>query len=232
MTHLIADQPETSRVEERNASVLIPKTEFTVFGGAPFLKYHWPDSDALNSTLRNVILDTMKDTPSLQAHDATNIGGWHSERDLQAWASPAITVLLDRIQLIVREMVRATTDNADHRHFEGWEVEAWANVNKYGAFNRSHSHAGGPKMWSGVYYVDPGTPDENGAMTGITKFEDHSGIAKEILSDTDPFSRELAIVPQAGLMVLFPASIKHYVTRYTGREQRITIARISLPIWK
>jgi hypothetical protein len=40
-----------------------------------------------------------------------------------------------------------------------WTLHVWANVNAPGGFNRFHTHAG--STWSGVYYVDPGTPPDD-----------------------------------------------------------------------
>ena len=47
---------------------------------------------------------------------------------------------------------------------------------------------------------------------------------KEILRCPDAFERELTVVPEAGLMVGFPATLRHYVTPHAGDRERITIA--------
>src|SRR5262249_52179690 len=111
-------------------------------------------------------------------------------------------------------------------HLEGWRIEGWANVNRRGAFNKAHHHAGGRgnrNLWSGIYYVDEGGLSSE-AGGGLTRFEDRSGVPKEIMRCPDPFERELTIVPQVGLMVFFPATLNHYVMPYEGDADRITIA--------
>jgi hypothetical protein len=100
------------------------------------------------------------------------------------------------------------------------EIEAWANVNRRGDYNAAHIHE--PKyIWSGVYYVDPGDAEP---ASGCIKFEDRSGVAKEIVHNPDPFEREVAVKPEAGLMLMFPVTLFHYVEPYLGQSPRISIA--------
>lgn len=200
-----------------------PRAELIEFGVVPVLRYLWPDSAELNARLRDVILAKM--TSSNGVVD-TNVGGWHSERELATWDDPAITALLDRVRLMVRDLVTATVADPTREHLDGWRIEGWANVNRRGAFNKAHHHAGGRgnrNLWSGIYYVDEGglTSEAGG---GLTRFEDRSGVPKEIVRCPDLFERELTIVPQAGLMVFFPATLNHYVMPYEGDADRITIA--------
>jgi uncharacterized protein (TIGR02466 family) len=202
-----------------------PEERLVEFGAAPVLECFWPGSDELNARLRDVILARMAASQGLVD---TNVGGWHSERDLASWTDPSIAALLDRVRAMARRLVAVTVRKPIPAHLENWAIEAWANVNRRGAFNKAHHHAGGLQsrnLWSGIYYVDNGDPAESGAAPGgLTKFEDRSGVAKEILDCRDPFERELTIIPRPGLMVFFPATLRHYVSPYTGSGDRITIA--------
>jgi hypothetical protein len=49
-------------------------------------------------------------------------------------------------------------------------------------------------------------------------------VPKELINDSDPFSREVDVTPTEGLLVLFPAGLYHYVEPYFGSAERITIA--------
>jgi hypothetical protein len=120
-------------------------------------------------------------------------------------------------------MVRLNDPAATDAHLEDWKLTAWANVSERGAFNTPHSHAGNGTAWASVYYVEPGL-ERDGELSGLTKFQDRSGLPKEIWSDSNPYSREIAVIPTAGLLVLFPATLMHYVDTYLGSAQRITIA--------
>ena len=194
------------------------------FGAIPVLKYLWPDSETLNAELRRVIMAKMASSPGVVD---SNEGGWHSARDLPTWEDAAIARLIDRVRSMVRELVALTVPDPSAGHLEGWEIEGWANVNTRGALNKSHHHAGGRtnrNLWSGIYYVDDGGRPTDAAHAGVTKFEDRSGVPKEILRCADPFERELTVVPTPGLMVLFPATLRHYVSAHATEAARITIA--------
>jgi uncharacterized protein (TIGR02466 family) len=208
---------------DRSASAA--RIELVEFGATPVLKHFWPRSEELNAGLRDVILARMRSSHGVVD---TNVGGWHSERDLAKWNEPPVSALLERVRVMIRELVERTVTDPTAEHLENWSIEGWANVNRRGAFNKAHHHAGGRipsrNLWSGIYYVDDGGSGGDRPRDGLTKFEDRSGVPKEILRCADPFERELTIVPQPGLMVFFPATLRHYVTPYAGESNRITIA--------
>ena len=194
------------------------------FGAIPVLKHLWPESAELNTALRQLILARMAGSAGVVD---SNAGGWHSERDLATWKDAAIATLLERVRAMARELVAVTVSNPTAEHLEHWQIEGWANVNTRGALNRSHHHAGGRanrNLWSGIYYVDDGGLTPDAENLGVTKFEDRSGVPKEILRCADPFERELTIVPTPGLMVFFPATLHHYVCPHPSEAARITIA--------
>src|SRR5205823_5356735 len=194
------------------------------FGAIPVLKYLWPDSETLNAELRRVIMAKMASSPGVVD---SNEGGWHSTRDLPTWEDAAIGLLIGRVRSMVRELVALTVPDPTPGHLDGWQIEGWANVNTRGALNKSHHHAGGRtnrNLWSGIYYVDDGGLAADVRDAGVTKFEDRSGVPKEILRCPNPFERELTVVPTPGLMVCFPATLRHYVCPHPTGAARITIA--------
>src|SRR5688572_3770701 len=194
--------------------------ELTHAYAVPFLKYTVPDCDRLNAELKRVILEKMEQTPGVVQ---SNRRGWHSPTDLAEWPEPCVQEFVGRLREAVREMVRFNYPAATDAHLEGWKLTAWANVSERGAFNTPHSHGGNGNAWASFYYVEPGL-EFDGELSGLTKFQDRSGLPKEIWSDSNPYSREIAVIPTAGLMVLFPATLMHYVDTYLGSAQRITIA--------
>jgi hypothetical protein len=65
----------------------------------------------------------------------------------------------------------------------GWDVEAWANVNQLGDTVAAHTHPGGVNMWAAIYYVDIG--DSAGApSSGFTRFMDMSGTPRPVRGGT------------------------------------------------
>jgi len=201
-----------------------PRPDVIRFGTVPVLEILWPESTELNARLRDLILARMASSQGLVD---SNVGGWQSERALETWNDPAIAVLLERIRVMVRQLVTVTARDAGADHLEGWHIEAWANVNTRGDLNKSHHHAQGRvsrNLWSGIYYLGAVALAPDDALAGVTRFEDRSSVPKEILRCPDAFERELTVVPEAGLMVGFPATLRHYVTPHAGDRERITIA--------
>jgi len=184
----------------------------------PILMYEWPDSEELNSALRQTIQQHRSDG------DAVYGNGWRSEQNLETWDAPCVGQLLERIQAMVQETVRRTVEDPDHRHLDGWSIEAaWANIHRRGGANKPHIHVRNNTTWAGVYYVDAGGPADE-PSGGCTKFQDRSGIPKEVIRDPDLKAHEFTVVPRPGLMVIFPGSISHYVEPNQGDDERITIA--------
>jgi hypothetical protein len=216
----------------------------TEIGASPVFSHVWPDSDELNARIRQLVEERMATTPGLTR---SNCGGWQSERDLQRWDDPAVDVLLERVRAMVRSVVAQTVDDPDDELLDGWEIRAWANVNRLDDRVAPHDHAGGLNIWAAIYYVD--CKESSTAVTsGITRFIDTSGIPRPIRNGAqtatgsgsapgrngdrryrcaDPerdWEHDLQVVPTPGKMVMFPANLPHYVTPYLGTEKRITIA--------
>jgi hypothetical protein len=135
-------------------------------GASPLFTHVWPDCDELNAQLRQVVLDRMALSPGLKK---SNCGGWQSERNLQMWGDPAIQELLERMHIMLREVIRATVNDPDDSLVNGWDIEAWANVNQLGDKVAAHTHSGGVNMWAAIYYIDTG--DSAGTpSSGFTRF--------------------------------------------------------------
>ncbi len=213
--------------------------ERTEIGSSPIFTHVWPDSAALNAELRRLVLGRMATTPGLKK---SNCGGWQSERDLQLWQDPAIDTLLERMRAMLRTVIAETVPGAGEDILDGWDIEAWANVNQLGDTVAAHDHSGGVNMWAAIYYVDTGeTGDAPGS--GYTRYMDMSGTPRPVRGDAPVAIRatgadrqencagpqhtgdyDLQLRPEAGKMVVFPATLPHYVTAYTGTDKRITIA--------
>lgn len=238
----------------------------TTIGVSPIFTQVQPDCAELNQRLRRLVLERMVTSAGLKK---SNCGGWQSERNLQLWEDPAIHELLERMRAMVREVVARTVPDPGEELLDGWDIEAWANVNQLDDTVAAHVHSGGLNMWAAIYYVDRGqSPDA--VSSGFTRFMNIGGTPRPIpvrgraasapggrVPDasagrvpgggaSDPggasgpggggepadkcvepdwaVDHDLQIEPTPGKMVVFPATLPHYVTPYLGTEKRITIA--------
>ncbi len=189
---------------------------------SPIFRYVWEGSDALNEQLRAVILEEEKKSPGLLT---SNAGGWHSEKHLEKWEHPCIRELLSRVITLTLEAVPPTLglSPCPVEILSGWIIQAWANVNRAGHFNKYHHHIRNMNLWSGVYYVDAGDRDgrRSELLGGQIIFADQH---KPGFKEHPALRARYAITPRSGLMLLFPSSLGHRVEAYEGTGERITIA--------
>ncbi len=183
-----------------------------------------PDAEARNRELEQVILRHRAEHPTV---GASNIGGWHSTRDIGRWGGPRATEVL----AFAREMAtRLTSDREGKPVTPDWVSEAWANVNVAGDSNACHYHPG--SFWSGAYYVNDGGCADDPTLGGEFELFDPRGPAPMMHAPLLKFAGEDGLSagsaetmrPRAGLMLLFPSFLLHAVRPYRGTGTRISIA--------
>ncbi len=117
-----------------------------------------------------------------------------------------------------------------------WQVQAWANVNRFGDYHNLHNH---PHSWlSGTYYVQvparprplPGRADRN---PGAISFYDPRPQANMLAVRGDPqIDPEFRILPTPGEILLWPAFLHHLVHPNLSDEMRISISFNVVLRWK
>ncbi len=149
-----------------------------------------PDTCGFHQAVLQAILAREARYPGLRV---SNVVGWHSQADLTTWTEDGVAGMVERI-----------ADDAA-RACEGMgRVQAWANVMREGAYHLAHRH--GEADWSGVYYLDAGTPGCGGRITFA-----RGGDAR-------------TLAPETGLMLIFPGDLLHSVELYTGTTPRVSVA--------
>src|SRR5262245_2397787 len=183
----------------------------------PIGRFRVPAADAVNRNMRQAILERERIEPT---SDYANVGGWHSKPDLLDWPLPQATFLRDWITEAVRDMVTATTEGKPvHGAFA---VHAWANVARAGHYHRVHNHP--QSAWSGVYYVDPGQPDPAHPLAGVLEFCDPRPFTEMVPTPGDHVGKRVIFRPEAGMMVVFPGWLYHFVNPVAGPGERISVA--------
>ena len=183
----------------------------------PVLTYQWPDSAAMNRSLKRRIAGqatTRPTEPSLAS------GGWQSGEDYRNWGGKHAQELMDRAAAMV--MHASNQIYATYRRGErsSWSIAMWANIYNKGDFHRSHSHPGA--TWSGAYYVDPGSEDKENPYSGtLALFNPNTSAPMSFYRSAVPM--RYIVHPEPGLMVIWPSYLLHMMHPYTGRRARVSI---------
>ena len=176
-----------------------------------------PDSEAMNHGLHALILNEEAQYPSL---GRSNIRGWHSRPDFLHRSDANVDALTSWIIWALRRMICATTGQDA---FKGTlSITAWATVCRAGAYHAPHSHP--DSAWSGVYYVDGGAENPDQPLSGMLEFLDPRAGAEAVSAPGDPYGEPFRVRPQAGLLVVFPSWLYHWVHPYAGETPRIAIS--------
>jgi uncharacterized protein (TIGR02466 family) len=192
-------------------------TALDVMQAFPTLIGKWlvPDAEAMNQELQALILAEEAEYSSV---GRSNIGGWHSRTDFLNHTAPAVAALTTWITWTVSQMVAAT---AGPGCFTGTiSLSAWATICRAGSYHAPHSHP--DSAWSGVYYVDAGTAERS--LSGVLEFLDPRAGVEAVTAPGDPYGEPVRVRPHAGLIVIFPSWLHHWVHPYAGRAPRIAVS--------
>ena len=85
-------------------------------------------------------------------------------------------------------------------------------------------HCHPDSAWSGVYYVDAGTEHADRPISGVLEFLDPRSGVEAVTAPGDPYGEPVRIRPAAGLLVIFPSWLYHWVHPYAGRAPRIAVS--------
>src|SRR5436190_8423751 len=176
-----------------------------------------PDVDTMNRDLQSLIIAEEAKYSSL---GRSNIGGWHSRPDFLNHPDPPVSALTAWFRWALRRMIEVSVGS---NAFQGTlSVSAWATLCRAGAYHAPHSHP--DSAWSGVYYVDPGTGSADQPLSGVLEFLDPPAGVEAVTAPGDPYGEPFRVRPQAGLLVIFPSWLYHWVHPYTGQTPRIAIS--------
>ena len=211
---MLSEKKMPERVEVRNA---FP---------TPIAMAKLPDAEILNQELKKLILAREKKETPRDTYDS-NIGGWHSERNLPEWGGPGGKQIIESARILADRM---TASRAGRPPDVEWQVNAWANINRAGDSNEFHVHPG--CFWSGVYFVDDAGCAEDKSLGGEFVIMDPRGPGPSMYAPSLCFqgpggnsvgATEL-LSPRSGIMLMFPSWLSHGVRPYLGPGDRISIA--------
>lgn len=207
-------------MEERHETTGIDIRAHTEMAFAtPIIGYDWPVQANLNTPLGDLILELERQQPG--AEQRSNVGGWHSGSDFLSRPEQPVTDLKRNIRELVGPVLRNATADAPDLKLT-YQIDGWANVLRNGQYHNVHNHP--ESIWSGVYYVVVGKPDPARPLSGDLEFIDPRGSINMVSPPGSVMDRKFRVHPHAGLMVLFPSWLQHFVHPYFGPGERITVA--------
>lgn len=199
---------------------VLPKLGDVLFAfPTPIFMRQWPDSEALNRALRDLVLAKERDDSGVSR---SNAGGWHSDDQLFKWDHPAIAELERRVREAARDITLKTCGQVAREKTMDMEMEGWANVSRDRAYNRIHKH---PECtWSGVYYVSLGDGEPGVRDNGSIEFVDPRMAVESGALPGQPFGGQFRLAPEPGMMLMFPNWLLHWVHPFQGSGERISLA--------
>jgi uncharacterized protein (TIGR02466 family) len=142
----------------------------------------------------------------------TNRQGWNSE-DMAMLDKPVFAPLQQAIRAACAKALQemGVGDVAFH-------LQSWINMHDRGGFNFLHVHEG--SLLSGSFYLK--VPSGSGKFV----FRDpRPGVIHGYVKGAVPNGySDIHLAPEAGLLVLFPCWMEHFVEPHNSDEPRITIA--------
>lgn len=197
------------------------RNSLSMLFGTPLVSYQWPESEKLNQELTELILANEQSD-----HEGrgirSNAGGWQSRGNLITWPEPCIQMLKQRVETIVFGLLgKIVRDEGTDRKFT-LLIDSWANVCRNGNYNVVHTHPNA--MWSVVYYVSAGEPDESIPYCGLLELLDPRESANCIQVPNTVLDTPALIENIPGRMILFPSWANHMVHPFVGSGVRMSIA--------
>ena len=109
-----------------------------------------------------------------------------------------------------------------------WQIHGWTNINRSGDYHDPHNH---PHCYlSGTYYVK--MPQAGGAKrqrsdvrpNRITFYDPRTGFNMQSIRNDPYVEPEYTVLPEPGLLMLWPAGLMHFVHPNLSDEKRISIS--------
>ena len=180
------------------------------------LRRHLPGHAAANQELTRLIMALDR-----QHQDLTTD---YRADNLLTLDNPAVAWL----RQCVNRTVIAYLKNAGIDYEVRWHLHGWANVNRFGDYHDPHNH---PRAYlSGTYYVavpqaEAPRANRRDVRPGSITFYDPRYQANMTAIRGDPnLEAEFTILPQPGLILLWPAFLNHFVHPNLAREPRVSIS--------
>jgi len=184
---------------------------------SPLSLFEVDDAQPLNSRLLAEIADRKAASAGLAR---SNWNGWHSEDDFFLREEPGCELLRTHMLEAVRQCTLGVSPEFDFDRY-AIQAEGWINVLGRGGLNTPHDHPAW--VWSGCYYVSvpAGIEDLGGS---IEFFDTRTNVRTLTVDGAACFASKFVMKPKAGMLLMFPSYLRHWVYPNTSDEERVTVA--------
>ncbi|MCG8357636.1 MAG: 2OG-Fe(II) oxygenase family protein [Kiloniellales bacterium] len=167
---------------------------------------------------------------ALEADHAALTTDYRSD-NLLVLDNPAVGWLKDCINKTVIDYLR-------HQGLDypvNWSLHGWANINRLGDYHDPHNH---PHAYlSGTYYV--AVPQARAALKSradvrpgcITFYDPRGATNMGAIRGDGEIEAEYTVRPEPGLILLWPAFLKHFVHPNLSDEERVSISFNAMLKW-
>jgi len=184
---------------------------------SPLTVFELEDSESLNTQLLKEIAIRKAASPGI---NRSNWSGWHSEDDFFARTESGCATLRNHIVEAIQLCTRNVSPSFDFPLYSV-QAEGWINVLGRGGFNTPHDHPNW--TWSGCYYVS--VPDGDKDLSGnIEFFDTRTNVRTLTVDGAACFASKFVMKPRAGMLLMFPSYLRHWVYPNESEEERVTIA--------
>ena len=109
-----------------------------------------------------------------------------------------------------------------------WHIHGWPSVNRFGDYHDAHNH---PRAYlSGTYYVTIPKSREKLKTRGdlrpgcITFYDPRPGVNMTAIKGDPYVNPEYTVTPEAGMLMMWPAFINHFVHPNLSKQIRVSIS--------
>ena len=137
---------------------------------------------------------------------------------------PAVNWLRDHVNATVVDYLRAIGIDYDVK----WLIQGWPNVNRLGDYHDAHNHPG--SYLSGTFYLkvptvkEPMRNRDDVRPSHITFYDPRPGINMNSISKDPYVDPEFTVLPEPGLLMIWPAFLNHFIHPNLSKETRVTVS--------
>jgi uncharacterized protein (TIGR02466 family) len=184
---------------------------------SPLTLFRLEGAASLNEALLKEVAVRKESSPGL---DRSNWQAWHSEDDFFERSEPACLTLRGHILKAIQICTENVSPEFDFSR-NAIQAEGWINVLGRGGLNTPHDHPAW--VWSGTYYVN--VPEGGNELGGSIEFLDsRTNVRTLTVEGASCFASKFIMKPKAGMLLMFPSYLRHWVYPNDSEAERVTVA--------